>query len=74
VVEIYTKSSATAQNMEFIVLTERTEKVFQLATFVYRGLQLKRTEIENEPQNEHQEKRSFCHAFYGTKRIPCKLI
>jgi hypothetical protein len=38
--------------MEFTVLTERTE-VFQLATFVYRGLQLKRTEIENEPQNEH---------------------
>jgi hypothetical protein len=34
---------------------------------VYRGLQLKRTEIENEPQNEHQEKRIFSHGFMVQK-------
>jgi hypothetical protein len=34
---------------------------------VLKGLQLKRTEIENEQQNEHQEKRSFCHGFMVQK-------
>jgi hypothetical protein len=45
-----------------------------LPLYIYRGLQLKRTEIENEPQNEHQEKKKLLPWFYGTKRIPCKLI